>query len=131
MMVFMDLDEFRAIYMCEGRESDTIARFIAHLEARSGDRASLEWACIDMSPAYIAGMERHLPRVKVVYDKFHVVQPANRAVEAVRRLERQDSQDDLKSARRLWLMDKGALLPGQAAFVASSIRKRPRRRAGS
>ena len=124
MTVFMDLDEFRVIYMCEGRDSDTIARFIAHLEAHGGDRASLEWACIDMSPAYIAGMERHLPHVRVVHDKFHVVQLANRAVEAVRRLEQQDGQDDLKSTRWLWLMDKGALSPDQASFVASSVRKR-------
>ena len=33
-------------------------------------------------------MERHIPRVKVVYEKFHVVQLANRALEEIRRLER-------------------------------------------
>ena len=49
-----------------------------------------------MSPAYISGMAKHLPGAKVAFDKFHVVQLANRAMEAVRRLERQDGVEDLK-----------------------------------
>ena len=77
-----------------------------------------------MSPACIAGMERRLPHVKVVYDKFHVIQLANRALEAVRRLERQGGVEDLKRTRWLRLMDGDELSPDQAALVASPVRKR-------
>ena len=124
MTAFMDFDTWRTIYMCEDRGADVIARFVAHLEAHGGSRHSIEWACIDMSPACISGVERHLPQTRVVYDKFHVVQLANRAVEAVRRNERQDGLDDLKSARWLWPADGDDPSPDQAALAASLVRKR-------
>ena len=110
--------------MCEGCGSDTIARFVEHLERHGGSRHSIQWACIDMSPAYISGMERHLPWAKVVFDKFHVVQLANRAMEAVRRLEQREGVEDLKRTRRLWLKDRSEMSPDQGAFVASLYRKR-------
>ena len=124
MTVFIDFDDCRVIYMCEGRGSDTIARFVEHLEAHGGSRHSIERACIDMSPAYISGMAKHLPGAKAVFDKFHVVQLANRAMEAVRRLERQDGVEDLNRTRWLWLMDGDDLSPEQVALVAALVRKR-------
>ena len=124
MTVFMDWDACRVIYMCEGRGSETIARFVEHLEAHGGSRDSIGWACIDMSPAYISGMAKHLPGAKVVFDKFHVVQLANRAMEAVRRLEQQGGVEDLKRTRWLWLMDGDDLSPEQVALVAALVRKR-------
>ena len=117
--------------MCEGRGSETIARFVEHLESHGGSRDSIEWARIDMSPAYISGMAKHLPGATVVFDKFHVVQLANRAMEAVRRLEQQGGVEDLKRTRWLWLMDGDELSPEQVALVAALVRKRPRRRGRS
>ena len=124
MTVFLDFDACRVIYMCEGRGSDAIARFVEHLETHGGSRHSIQWACIDMSPAYISGMERHLPWAKVVFDKFHVVQLANRAMEAVRRQEQQGGLAELKRTRWLWLKDRSEMSPDQGAFVASLYRKR-------
>ena len=117
--------------MREGRDADAIARFVAHPEAHGDDRASLVWARIDMSPGCIAGMERRLPRVKAVYGKFHVIQLANRALGAVRCLERQDGAEDLERARRLRLMDGDEPSPDQAVPAASLVRKRPRRQGRS
>ena len=77
----------------------------------------IERACIDISPACISGMERHLPWAKAVFDKLHVVEFANRAMEAVRRLEQQGSVEDLKRTRQLWLTDKSDLSPEQVALV--------------
>ena len=87
--------------MCEGRGSGMIARVVALLEAHGGSRHSTERPCVGMSPACISGMERHLPLAKVVFDKFHVSQLAKRAMEAVRRLERQEGVEDLKLAPAL------------------------------
>ncbi|MBP7414934.1 MAG: transposase, partial [Giesbergeria sp.] len=41
----------------------------------------------DMSKAFIAGVGQHLPQAAIAFDGFHVVQLANRAVDAVRRQE--------------------------------------------
>ena len=117
--------------MCVGRGSGMIARIVAHLEAHGGSRHSIERACVGMSPACISGIERHLPLAKVVFDKFHVSQIADRAMEAVRRLERQEGLEDLKLARRFWLMDEGDLSPERIALVAALVRQRRRRRARS
>ena len=124
MTAFMDFDACRAICMREGRGSDTIARFLKHLESHGRSRHSIERTCIDMSPACISGMERHLPWARVVFDKFHVVQLANRAMEEVRRQEQQDGAEDLKRTRWLWLSDRGDLSPEQVALVSALLRKR-------
>ncbi len=42
---------------------------------------------MDMSKAFIAGAAQHLPKAAIAFDGFHVVQRANRAVDAVRREE--------------------------------------------
>jgi Transposase and inactivated derivatives len=40
-----------------------------------------------MSKAYIAGVGRHLPEAAITFDRFHVIQLANAALEEVRRAE--------------------------------------------
>lgn len=44
-------------------------------------------ACVDMWEPYRLSIEQHAPNCRIVYDKFHVLQHANRAVDEVRRAE--------------------------------------------
>lgn len=114
--------------MREGRGSDMIARFVAHSEPHGGSSHSIEWTRLEMNTAYISGMEKHFPRAKAVFDKFHVVQHANRAMEADRRLEQQDGVGELKRTDRLWLKCKSEMSPDQYPFVASLAGSGRRRR---
>lgn len=44
-------------------------------------------ACVDMWEPYRLSIEQHAPNCRIVYDKFHVMQHANKAVDEVRRAE--------------------------------------------
>ena len=64
-------------------------------------------ACIDMWPAFEAAVGEELPDAAVVFDPFHVVAHAGKAVDEVRRAEHKrlaaDGDDLLKGTRQLWL----------------------------
>lgn len=43
-----------------------------------------------MSPAFLKGVEEHLPKAEVTVDWFHIVQIFTRALDGVRKRERQE-----------------------------------------
>ncbi|MBI5955672.1 MAG: transposase, partial [Chloroflexi bacterium] len=63
---------------------------------------SITQVCCDMSPAFIAGVEEHLPEASITFDRFHIMKLMSDAVDQVRRWESQ-STDLLKKTRYLWL----------------------------
>lgn len=56
------------------------------------DLSKVKQVCIDMSPAFIAGCKDYLPGASVTFDKFHVVKEVNKAMDELRKLERQGNQ---------------------------------------
>lgn len=60
--------------------------------------------CIDMSPAFIAGVGENLPNARITFDKFHVIGHASTAVDKMRRIE-QSTDKSLKGMRWTLLKD--------------------------
>ena len=56
------------------------------------DTGQIEQVCIDMSPAFIFGYTSYLPNNAVTFDKFHVVKEVNKAMDELRKLERQGNE---------------------------------------
>lgn len=106
--VFVDLDTRRVLYAAPGRGQDAVAHFATDLLAHDGDPAAITDVCMDMSPAFIAGVETHLPDAAITFDRFHVMQLASHAVDLVRR-EEQKTVKELKRSRYLWLKNPDAL----------------------
>ena len=105
--VFMDLapGRRRVLFACEGRDGETIARFVKDLEKHGGERQNIARVCLDMSPAYISGLGDHLPDAQMTFDQFHLIKLANEAVDQVRRAE-QEFRPELKKTRWLWLKNE-------------------------
>ena len=40
---------------------------------------------MDMSPAYVAGVQAHFPNAHIVFDLFHIMKLAGEALDAVRK----------------------------------------------
>jgi transposase len=99
-----DLDESRLIYATPGKDASTLGRFCEDLQAHEGQPGQIQVVCMDMSKAFIQGAATHLPGAAVAFDRFHVVQMANKAVDAVRREEARD-EGWLKKTRWCWLKD--------------------------
>lgn len=113
--VFMDLaaDRRRVLFACEGREGDAVARFVEDLKAHRARPEQIRQVCMDMSPAYIAGVEAYLPDAEVIFDQFHLIKLANEAVDKVRR-EEQRERPELKKTRWLWLKNEWNFTQAQA-----------------
>ena len=84
--IVYDLDRACVLWVGKGKGRETIDRFFQ--EALSeGQRARILWASCDMSEAYINAITHHLPNVKLVIDRFHLVKALNGAVDEVRKEE--------------------------------------------
>jgi transposase len=53
----------------------------------SRQRKRIEAACVDMWDPFRKSIEQWAPQCKIVYDKFHVLQHANKAIDEVRKAE--------------------------------------------
>jgi transposase len=100
-----DLANGKLIYATPGKDASTVQRFTEDFQTHQGRPEAIEVVCMDMSKAFIAGAAKHLPMAAVAFDGFHVVQLANKAVDAVRREEAR-GESWLKKTRWVWLKDK-------------------------
>jgi transposase len=99
--LFMDLDASRLLFATEGRDATTLNAFRSDLEAHGGKAEQVEEICMDMSPAFRKGAATSFPQASLTFDKFHVMQLINTAVDTVRREERK-TRPELKGTRYVW-----------------------------
>ena len=76
-----DADERKVVFVTEGRDATTIARFAEHLAAHKARPDQIATVSIDMSPAFIRGVADHLPKARITFDKFHVIAYASAALD--------------------------------------------------
>jgi transposase len=100
-----DLEQSRLIFATPGKDGTTLERFCLDIQTHQGRPEQIEVVCMDMSKAFIQGAAKHLPQAAIAFDRFHVIQMANRAVDLVRREEAR-GEDWLKKTRWAWLKDK-------------------------
>jgi transposase len=100
-----DLEQSRLIYATAGKDGATMQRFCQDLQTHQGQPGHIEVVCMDMSKAFIQGAARYLPDAAIAFDRFHVIQMANKAVDAVRR-EEASREGWLKKTRWCWLKDQ-------------------------
>jgi transposase len=103
--VFVDLKEKNVIFVTQGRDNKTVKRFVLDLEEHGGKAENIERVSCDLSPAFIKGVEENLTKAKITFDKFHVIQLINVAVDQVRR-EEVRMHSILKNARYAVLKNK-------------------------
>jgi transposase len=93
-----DYDTRRLIFAVEGKGSDTLKKFVEHLESHGGKAPQIKEVCCDMSPAFIKGIEENLPEASITFDKFHVIKAVNEALNKVRSRESKENPE-LKGTR--------------------------------
>jgi transposase len=111
--LFVDFEERKVIFATPGKDAATVERFSQDLLAHQGDPQKVQEVCCDMSPAFINGVEQHLPNAQFTFDKFHVMKIINDAVDQVRR-EEQKLRPELKHSRYVWLKNPQNLKAAQS-----------------
>lgn len=102
------------IFVTETREAQAVERLAGDLSVHGGDPEAIEGVSIDMSPAYIKGVESHLPNAAITFDKFHVIAHASHALDLTRRAE-QKRDPELKGLRWALLKDRNRLTKARRA----------------
>ena len=119
--VFADMDTGKVLFATEGRDSGTIKAFSKELRKRKGRPKQVKEITMDMSPAYISGVAKFFPKAGVTFDKFHVIQALNRALDEIRRKE-QAENPLLKNTRYIWLKNPGNLTSKQQGRLEETLR---------
>ena len=104
--IFIDLDTRNVIYCTTGRGHETLGRFAEELKRRGGDPENISEISIDMSPAFIKGATMFFPNAAISFDKYHVIQMMNKALDEVRRDESSEHKELLVKTRFLWLKNR-------------------------
>jgi len=106
--IITDADTGRIIFMCKGRGADSLERFKTWLKEHKGDPRKIRMVSCDLSRSFLAGLDKHFRRVRIVYDRFHLAQMANVALDEIRSKNQMNGQRD-KKLRFALLRNSGRL----------------------
>jgi transposase len=84
--VVSNLETGEPLWFGAERRKETLDTFFKE-ELSQRQRRGIEAACVDMWEPFRQSIEQWAPQCRIVYDKFHIMQHANRAVDEVRRSE--------------------------------------------
>jgi transposase len=84
--VVSNLDSGEPVWFGRERKKETLDEFFQS-ELSAGQQMRIAAACVDMWEPYRLSIEQWAPNCRIVYDKFHVMQHANKAIDEVRRAE--------------------------------------------
>jgi len=84
--VVCNLETGEPLWFGRERKKETLDEFFQQ-ELNARQRRRIEAACVDMWEPYRLSIEQWAPDSKIVYDKFHIMQHANKAIDEVRREE--------------------------------------------
>ena len=100
--IFVDLDTSKVLFATPGKDNSTVAAFVGDLVDHGGSAMKVKEASIDMSEAFIKGVEEFLPKASVTFDKFHVTKLVSEALDKIRKEEQKESSehyDQLKKSK--------------------------------
>jgi len=83
--VVSNLETGEPLWFGGDRKKETLDEFFR--TKRSDQRKRIEACCVDMWEPFRLSIEQWAPKCRIVYDKFHIIQHANDAIEEVRRAE--------------------------------------------
>lgn len=122
-----DAERRAVIFVAEGKDAQTIEGLAGNLRLHGGSAKRIESISIDMSPAFIKGVQEHFPAAQLTFDKFHVLAHANEAITEMRRLE-QKKDPALKGMRWTLLKNRASLPHAQRADLDALLARITTRR---
>lgn len=132
--VVSDLERSQVLYVADDRTQASLDGFWTALPRPQLN--TIEAVAMDMCAPYIQSTLLHLPAAdeKIVFDKFHIAQSLNQALDQVRRMEQRrlggEGDHTLKGTRFDWLRHPGTLDREETrAFAALRVRVRRMARA--
>ena len=111
--VVSNLETGEPLWFGKERKKETLDEFFrSQLSPRQCQR--IDAACVDMWEPFTTSIHEWAPNCAIVYDKFHIMQHANRAVDEVRRAEffrKGGAMRDVVRGKRWLLLNRWVNLP--------------------
>lgn len=109
--IVLDLQTSVVVYVGDGRGAEALRPFFERLRQ---SKAKLEAISMDMSGGYKKAVREHLPKVPVIFDRFHVIKLMNEKLSDLRRELAREATEKLqlkvlKGIRWLLLMGEETL----------------------
>lgn len=101
--LFYDMDQRRLLFGTEGRDHETVKAFTEDFKAHNGVPENITDACLDMSKAFIKGVNESLPNAEITFDSFHLIKHMNDALSQVRAEEARFYPEMMKGSRYAFL----------------------------
>jgi len=86
----VDLAERRVVHATVGKDKKTIENIRKYLESKGCPADQIKDVCIDLSPSFISGVTEEFEKAAITFDRFHVKQMLQRAMDEVRKAERKE-----------------------------------------
>jgi transposase len=121
--VVCNLETGEPLWFGNTRKKETLDEFFRS-QLRPQQREGIQAACVDMWAPFRQSIEQWAPQCKIVYDKFHIIQHANDAIDEVRKAEfyRQGKQKrDLIKGKKWLLMSRWKNLDPEQRGVLNQL----------
>lgn len=116
--LFVNLENGQILDIQDGRSAEAVAAYARELKLLGKPIDSIKEFSIDMSPAFISGVQTHLSKARMTFDRFHVVQLINRYFKPLwksKKVDKQLLEYHLKEFDQLWIQPN---CEKAAAFLA-------------
>lgn len=123
--VVTNLETGEPLWFGAERKEETLDEFFRG-QLNAGQRTRITAACVDMWEPFTKSILSWAPQCRIVFDKFHVMQHANKAVDEVRRAEfyRKGKQmRDLVRGKRWLLLSRWVNLSGEKRQLLGDLFK--------
>ena len=84
--VVSNLETGEPLWFGQDRKQETLDEFF-RTQLKESQRKRIAAACVDMWRPFTNSIEQWAPNCRIIYDKFHILQHANKAIDEVRRAE--------------------------------------------
>jgi transposase len=109
--IIVDLKTHKVVWVSQSRKKEALDEFFNLLSARA--RSQIEVVATDQHEGYSASVREHCPKATIVFDRFHIVQRFNEALNEERRSEFESlAEGDPKTADEI-----GDLLRGKYKYI--------------
>ena len=121
--VVTKIDNSSVIAVMDGRTEESLGSFLGAMD--EPHRAAIQVAAMDMWPAYINAVTRHLPNAKIAFDRFHIAKHLGDAVNAVRKDEHRELLDEgdntLAKTKFVWLQKPSKMKRSRRLLLSQLI----------
>jgi transposase len=114
--ILTDAKRQKVVGIAQGKGLLAMQHSLESMEKRGASRRHVGIVTMDMSQAYIKGAKQYMPQAEVVFDRFHIEQLMNKALDQIRRKEAKQ-YSELKKTRYLWLKNNYNLSDDQRSNV--------------